>query len=191
MSSMRVLRRPWAVALAILVVNGWAAQAQTKPSVVTAAEEVSRSTEALARVVSPAVVQIFATSYVPAEGVVARAADLVTTQRASGSGVIVDPDGYIVTNAHVVTGAQRLRVDIRLPVTGDSILAARSRTVDASIVGIDLEPDLAVIKVDERNLAALPFGDSDAACTRTPRCLTHTQQHELSQHAQPLIVVSF
>ena len=161
MSSMRVLRRPWAVALVILVFSGGAAQAQTKLSVATAADELSRSTEALAGVVSPAVVQIFATSYVPAEGIVARAADLVTTQRASGSGVIVDPDGYIVTNAHVVTGAQRLRVDIPLPVTGDSILAARSRTVDAAIVGIDLETDLAVIKVEERNLAALPFGDSD------------------------------
>ena len=75
--------------------------------------------------------------------------------------MIVDADGYIVTNAHVVTGAQRLRVDIPLPVTGGSILAARSRTVDAAIVGIDLETDLAVIKVEERNLAALPFGDSD------------------------------
>jgi serine protease Do len=157
MSSTRVLRRPWAVALAILVVNGAAAQAQTKPSVVTAAEELSRSTEALARLVSPAVVQIFTTSYVPAEGVVAREADLVTTQRASGSGAIVDPEGYILTNAHVVTGAQRVRVDIPLPVAGHSILAARSRTVDAAIVGFDL----AVIKVDERNLAALSFGDSD------------------------------
>jgi Trypsin-like peptidase domain len=101
MSSTRVLRRPWAVALIILLVTGGAAPAQTKRS--------------------------------------------------------VDPAGYIVTNAHVVAGAQRLRVDIRLPVTGDSILAARSRTVNASIVGIDLETDLAVIKVDERNLATLPW----------------------------------
>ena len=52
-------------------------------------------------------------------------------------------------------------VDIQLPGAGDSILAARSRTVDAAIIGIDLETDLAVIKVEERNLAALPFGNSD------------------------------
>ena len=161
MSSMRVLRRLWTVSLVILIVNVGSAQAQTKPAVVTPAEELSRSTEAVARLVSPAVVQIFTTSYVPAEGVVARASDLVTTQRASGSGVIVGADGYIVTNAHVVAGAQRLRVDIQLPGTSDSILAARSRTVDAAIIGIDLETDLAVIKVEERNLAALPFGDSD------------------------------
>ena len=159
--SMRVLRRPWAAALVILVVTGVAGQAQTKPSVAPAAEQLSRSTEALAARVSPSVVQIFSTSYVPAEEVVPRAADLVTTQRASGSGVIVDPGGFIVTNAHVVTGAQRLRVDLPRPVTSPSILAARSRTVDAAIVGIDLETDLAVVKVDERNLPALSFGDSD------------------------------
>ena len=139
MFSTGVLRRPWAVALVMLVVSVGSAQAQTKPSVATAAEELSRSTEALARVVSPAVVEIFTTSYVPAEASLPRTADLVTTQRASGSGVIVDPDGYIVTNAHVVTGAQRLRVDIPLPAFGNSILSARSRTVNASIVGIDLE----------------------------------------------------
>ena len=161
MFSTLVRLRPATVALAILAVSLGTAEAQTKRSVVTAAEELSRSTEELAGLVSPAVVQIFTTSYVPAEGVVARQADLVTTQRATGSGVIVDPDGYIVTNAHVVNDARRVRVDIRLPVTADSILAARSRTVDAAIVGIDLETDLAVLKVDEWNLAALPFGDSD------------------------------
>ena len=97
----------------------------------------------------------------PAEGVFARAADLVTTQRASGSGVIVDPEGYILTNAHVVTGAQRLRVDIPLPVSGHSILAARSRTVDAAIVGIDLETDLAVIRSTGGVSLHLPFGNAD------------------------------
>jgi hypothetical protein len=70
---------PCAVALVVLVASVGAAQAQTKPSVPTATEELRRSTEALARLVSPAVVQIFTTSYVPAEGVVARAADLITS----------------------------------------------------------------------------------------------------------------
>jgi serine protease Do len=167
MSAMRVVRSPWstwAAALVIVVGGGVAGRAQTpqtKPSAATTAEQLSRSTETLARLVSPAVVQIFSTSYVPAEGMVARAADLVTTQRASGSGVIVDPEGYILTNAHVVAGAQRLRVDIPRRNGGSSILAAQSRTVDAATIGIDLETDLAVIKVDERNLPALPFGDSD------------------------------
>src|SRR5262249_9571949 len=111
--------------------------------------------------VAPAVVEIFVTSFIPGERVVARTADLVATQRASGSGVIVDSDGYIVTNAHVVRGAQRVRVELTKPPMGDSILATSSRTVNGPVFGLDLETDIAVIKVDERNLPALPFGDSD------------------------------
>ena len=110
---------------------------------------------------TPAVVEIFATSYRPGQGLVPRAADLVTTERASGSGVIVDPDGYIVTNAHVVARAQRLQVEVPIPVTGTSILATRSRTLPATIVGIDAETDLAVLRVSEPGLTAVAFGDSD------------------------------
>jgi serine protease Do len=114
-----------------------------------------------ARQAGPAVVQIFTTSYVPRESRAGRAGDLLTTQRASGSGVIVDSDGYIVTNAHVLRGANRLRVELPIPVSGSSILAANSRAVSAQLVGVDLETDLAVIKVEENNLTALAFGDSD------------------------------
>ena len=48
-----------------------------------------------------------------------------------------------------------------MPGNGQSILASRSRTVSGRIVGLDLETDLAVLKVEERNLPALAFGDSD------------------------------
>jgi serine protease Do len=133
-------------------------QSRTRALITTS---VSNTLEATTRAASPSVVEIFTTSYMANSGVVPSASDLVTTQRASGSGVIVDPDGYIVTNAHVVNGAQRLRVEIPTPVTGKSILAASSRTAPARIVGVDLETDLAVIKVEEQNLASLPFGDSD------------------------------
>ena len=61
MSSTRVLRHSWAVALVILLVSGGPARAQTKSSVATAAEELSRSTEALACAASPEVVQILTT----------------------------------------------------------------------------------------------------------------------------------
>jgi len=123
--------------------------------------EMSASLEATVHQVEPAVVEIFTTSYAPADGVVARTADLVTTQRASGSGVIVDAEGYVVTNAHVVRGANRLRVEMVIPAAGTSILGARSRTVAAEVVGLDLETDLAVLRIAARELPVLPFADSD------------------------------
>ena len=120
-----------------------------------------KTLEAATRLVAPAVVEIFSTSFAPGEGVVPRSADLVSTQRSSGSGVIVSADGYIVTNAHVVRGAHRLRVALSTPTSGRSILSTRTRTVAGQLVGIDLETDLAVLKIDEPNLQALAFGDSD------------------------------
>ena len=149
-----------ALAFISLTLGASRATGQTPARVATAAVDLGSSLEATARLAGPAVVEIFATCHARPR---ARAgtADLVSTQRASGSGVIVDPDGYIVTNAHVVRGAQRLRVELSIPAAGQSILATGSRSVGGRVVGIDLETDLAVIKVDERNLTALAFGDSD------------------------------
>jgi serine protease Do len=141
------------------------AAAQPVPRIAAAATtsdaDFSKTLTATTRQVTPAVVEIFATSYAPGDGVVPRSADLVSTQRASGSGVIVDVDGYIITNAHVVRGAQRLRVELSLPADGRSILRTRGRTISGQIVGIDQETDLAVIKIEEHNLPTVAFGDSD------------------------------
>src|SRR4030095_14822899 len=68
---------------------------------------------------------------------------------------------YIVTNAHVVRGASRIRVEIPTTRSGQSVLARRTRVAPARVIGIDDETDLAVLRVEERGLAALPFGDSD------------------------------
>ena len=158
-------RRSWTAFLlsgfVVAMLSASGAFGQTKLRTVATAAELSGALEATAQRVSPAVVEIFTTSYVPGNGLVPTTADLVTTQRASGSGIIVDPDGYIVTNAHVVNGAQRLRVELAIPPTGRSILATTSRSVSGQIVGIDLETDLAVIKIDQQNLPVLRFGDSD------------------------------
>jgi len=70
------------------------------------------SIEALVRTVDPSIVQVFTSGLAPLSGVVTDQSNLVTPQRSSGSGVIVDAEGYIVTNAHVVRGASRIRVEI-------------------------------------------------------------------------------
>jgi len=67
-----------------------------------------------------------------------------------GSGVIVTPDGYILTNHHVVDGA----LDIRVELTDN-------RTFKAKLVGSDQPSDLAVLKIDATNLPTLAMGDSD------------------------------
>ena len=72
--------------------------------------ELSDSFQSLTRKVSPAVVQIQVTSYGPVRGGDEESASLIGMQHVTGSGVIVDPEGYIITNAHVVAGAQRVRV---------------------------------------------------------------------------------
>lgn len=151
------------VAFAALVVLCGARDmaAQTRVSPGTTLDDVSDSLQAVARVVNPAIVQIFATSYEARTGLIPRNADLVTTQRASGSGVIVDSAGLIVTNAHVVRDAARIRVEIGAGLDGASLVSTRIRSVVATVLGMDNETDLAVLKVDAQELPALSFGDSD------------------------------
>ena len=67
-----------------------------------------------------------------------------------GSGVIVDANGYILTNHHVVDGADQIRVDLN-----------DGRSLEARVVGSDPPSDLAVLKVDASNLPVLVLGDSD------------------------------
>ena len=119
----------------------------------------SRDLQALSERVKPAVVQILITGYAPADGQLVK-------QRASGSGVILDSDGYVITNAHVVQGARRVQVALAGLASGPpgarSILKAPGRVVGAVVVGTDLETDLAVLKVDEKGLPVLTLGDSEA-----------------------------
>ena len=73
----------------------------------------------------------------------------------TGSGVIVDPNGYILTNNHVVDGADRIQVHL--------IGEPAGTDYDAKLIGVDQETDLAVIKVDvPRKLTAAKIGNSDA-----------------------------
>ncbi|WP_368489148.1 S1C family serine protease [Clostridium sp. BJN0013] len=67
----------------------------------------------------------------------------------SGSGIIIDSNGYIATNYHVIEGADK--VTVRL---------SSGKILDASILGVDQQADLAVIKVEAKNLPVVKFGDS-------------------------------
>ncbi|HEX8503491.1 MAG TPA: DegQ family serine endoprotease [Pyrinomonadaceae bacterium] len=71
-------------------------------------------------------------------------------QRALGSGVVISADGYIVTNHHVVDGAEQITVEF-----------AERRTFPAKLVGSDPPSDLAVLKVEAKDLPVLTLGDSD------------------------------
>jgi serine protease Do len=70
-------------------------------------------------------------------------------ERGLGSGVIISPDGYIVTNNHVIDGA----VDIRVTMSNREVMSAK-------LVGADPLTDLAVIKVDGKSLPSVPWGNS-------------------------------
>ena len=72
-------------------------------------------------------------------------------QQGSGSGVIIRPDGYIVTNNHVVANASKVEVTLN-----------NNRTFEATVVGTDPATDVALIKIEAEGLPTVEFGDSDA-----------------------------
>ena len=74
-----------------------------------------------------------------------------------GSGVIISGDGYILTNNHVVTGDQR-RVSLRD--IDISVSLSDKREMPGQVVGVDPDTDLALVKVNARNLPTMPWGDS-------------------------------
>jgi serine protease Do len=153
-----------ATLLAILLTPG-TVLAQRSPASVAALGDLSRSLQDLSQKVSASVVQIFVTGYAPPEEDDPHSAGQPTFERSTGSGVIVDADGYIVTNTHVVENATRIEVELPFAALGGdpgrSILKRRGRTVGAQIVAIDRETDIAVVKIEAKALPALAFGDSD------------------------------
>ena len=144
-------------ALLLLPVAPGQCQTQTRP--MDELRRMNESVDALIRKVSPSVVQILVSGYgqieEPEHG---NAGVVIGRQRAIGSGFIIDPSGYIVTNAHVVKGAQRVQVVLSTGNSDDSadgVLAAKTSLVSARIIGVTTEIDLALLKVDTAGLRAL------------------------------------
>jgi serine protease Do len=146
------------------------ASAQQKPAAASAPQpaasqdplvRMNEAIDALTRKVWPSVVQILVTSYGAREDAArGDASVIVGRQRSTGSGFVIDADGYILTNAHVVSGAQR--VQIVLPAenadgTLTSALSGKTYLLSARIVGITTELDLALLKVDGQKLPPLPL----------------------------------
>ena len=141
-------------------------------SVLTADEVPSRSTpvrglnEALvgiAEKLTPAVVMVATEGYQLVADNPGGAAGFGLRQ-GTGSGVIVSPDGYIVTNAHVVAGMTRIQVQLSSngARSGRSIVRPPGRVLPARLVGMDAETDLALMKVNAEALPSLQLADSDA-----------------------------
>ncbi len=113
----------------------------------------------LAAKVSPAVVQVLVTGFGTEREESRSQTAFIARQHAVGSGVIVDPNGYIMTNAHVVEGAERIRIALPLPASDSSGLVplGKRRIVEARLLGQHKETDLALLKIDEKDLPTLPL----------------------------------
>jgi serine protease Do len=132
--------------------------------------ELSRAFEAASGVVSPSVVSIYAEEVVVTQSQSGLPDDALKnffgedffkrffgpsqpqtqTVRSLGSGVIVNSDGYILTNNHVVAKAQKL-----------SVVLNDKRTYKATVIGTDPPTDVAVVKIDAQNLPVASLGNSD------------------------------
>jgi serine protease Do len=124
--------------------------------------QMNQAIDALTKRVWPSVVQILVSSYgARGEGPRQDATNVVVgRQQSVGSGFVIDPDGYIITNAHVVEGAERVQVVVP-PANADGRLATalspRMNIVPAKIVGTTGELDLALLKIDNTPVPALPL----------------------------------
>jgi serine protease Do len=140
--------------------------AQNDRAMPVSLHELSLSLEQLTARVRPAVVQVFTTGLTPiSEEAEGTSTSLFAKQRATGSGMILSPDGYVLTNAHVIRGGRRIQVRIAADpeeLEGHhSVVKPAGKTLDAKIVGADREADLALLKIEGTNLPYLRLGDSE------------------------------
>ena len=157
----------WALGLGLVGFTLTLPDQTTRKNPLEVLDQFSESVQALAARVAPSVVQISVTRYAPQGESGGRIGAVLGIQQSVGSGAIIDPDGYIVTNAHVVADAQRIRVTLVPQNTGNkpdqSISNALSQPFapakDAVLVGVFKELDVALIKISATGLPTLPFAD--------------------------------
>jgi len=149
---------PFADSLTTLLLLAAAQQPPPKPAA-RALAQFSAEVEELAANLSPSVVEISVRGRAVVNGEEEGHTAFVAEQRSTGSGAIVDSNGYIVTNAHVVEGARV--IDVRVMDRSRPDRKRNHRHYPAKIVGTDKETDLAVIKIEATGLPALQFRDSD------------------------------
>ena len=144
----------------LLTAGAGAAQTGAKPAPPSKPlADYSKAMENLAQSASPAVVQILVQTLAPLGNADSQRAGFVSERQATGSGVIVDPEGYIVTNAHVVRNARRIDVNIlRIDERGQE---PHGHLVPAKLIGMDRQVDIAVVKIDGKDLPTLSFVNSD------------------------------
>ncbi len=125
-------------------------------------EELNSALQTLVARVSPAVVQIQVTGYGTLDDGNRRETAVIARQHAIGSGVMVDASGYIMTNAHVVRGAQRIRVVLPMPSEDfpQVLPAGKQHVFDAKLVGVHQESDLALLKIEGTGFPTLSLGSA-------------------------------
>ena len=149
----------------ILHLKGQASK-PTQPTTSSILQDYDQAIDDVAEKAMQSVVEIEVTGYgVPEHDSDNGGPAMLQRQRSLGSGVIVDPDGYIVTNNHVVGGAIRIRV-ILAPATAEmapyhTSLARKQHVYEAKLIGANRYADLAVIKIEEKNLPAMPLPNEE------------------------------
>jgi len=140
---------------------------QSLPTVPSRLSALSAEFRQLARKVNPAVVRVSSIGYRQLDEEESDEPGVASRQQSSGAGVVISPDGYIVTNAHVVLGAQKVQVTLlarsaAVPGRPGGAETVRRKTLRADLVGLDMETDVALLKVAEKGLPALKLANSDA-----------------------------